>query len=471
MRFKDLFKMARENLFRRKLRTSLTILSIVIGTVSIVLMIALGIGIQSSVEEQFTSFGSVNVLEVSKTQTETKTSRFQEETKNSGLSDSDLEYLGSLDGVDGVAPTISTRVKLVSSQYETYVNAVGYDPALMSLMGFKVQQGSLLSDNYHYDILFGDKALEGFAKTESDNPNAAIQRPDEESDSSSSGGGRNGRFGGNPFNEAVEKEYPVNPLTERFKMNLNISEDTSEGVRKLYSFNGVGILEAGDSAKDYNVYVPIKVLDKLLKEYTESRYTFNADGTKEMMTYTTSYSTIMVKVNDLDRVTEIQAIIEAKGYSVFSLMSILDTINQTLGVLQIALGAIGGISLFVAAIGITNTMVMAITERKKEIGIMKVIGATFKDIKRLFLLESALIGLLGGIIGIALCVGLSKLISSPMFSRVMSGGDSGTSFAFTIPQWLILAGLVFTTLIGVLSGYLPALKAMRSSALEAIRNE
>lgn len=464
--------MARENLFRRKLRTSLTVLSIVIGTVSIVLMIALGIGIQASVKEQFNSFGSVNVLEVSMKQNDTKTSRFQEETKTTGLSDSDVEYLASLDGVDGVAPTISTRVKLVSNQYETYVNAVGYDPALMSLMGFKVKEGNLLSDNYHNEILFGDKALEGFKKTQSDNPNSAIQRPDDPEDlatSDSSGGSR--RMGGNPFGDEVTKVYPVNPLTERFKMNLNISEDTSEGVRKLYSFNGVGILEPGDSAKDYNVYIPMKVLDKLLKEYTESKVKVNPDGTTENQTYTTTYSSIMVKVNDLDLVTEIQDIIEGQGYSVFSLMSILDTINSTLAVLQIALGAIGGISLFVAAIGITNTMVMAITERKKEIGIMKVIGATFKDIKRLFLIESALIGLIGGIIGIVLCIGLSKLISSPMFSRVMSGGGSGTSFAFSIPEWLIISGLVFTTLIGILSGYLPAVKAMRSSALEAIRND
>lgn len=464
MRFKDLFKMARENLFRRKLRTSLTILSIVIGTVSIVLMIALGIGIQDNVKEQFNSFGSVNVLEVSKKQNEVKTSRYQEVSNISGLSDSDVVYLQSLDGVDGVAPTISTTVKLLTNQYETYVNVIGYDPALMELMGFKVKEGSLLRDNNHNDILFGDKALEGFKKTQSDNPNAAIQRPDEPEVQVS----QNDRMFGNG---EPTKVYPVNPLKERFKMNLNVSEDNSEGVRKLYAFNGVGIIEPGDSAKDYNVYVPMKVLDKLLKEYTESKVKVNADGTKENLSYTTSYTTIMVKVDNLDKVTDLQKIIEDKGYSVFSLMSILDTINKTLGVLQIALGAIGGISLFVAAIGITNTMVMAITERKKEIGIMKVIGATFKDIKRLFLVESALIGLVGGVIGIVLCIGLSNLISSPAFSKVMSGGEGGSSFAFAIPSWLILSGLVFTTLIGIASGYLPAVKAMRSSALEAIRND
>ena len=472
MRFRDLLKMARENLFRRKLRTSLTILSIVIGTVSIVLMIALGLGIQQNVRKEFDAFGSLNVLDVSKGQAAPKTNRFNEATPVSGLTDDDVTLISKVSGIDAVAPNMQVTVKLITKSYQAYVNVIGFDPALLDEMGFSVATGRLLSPSGDYELLLGDKALESFTKIKSDNVNASIQRPDENTDTVITDD-----FG----YSYVQSSSPVDPLKERFKLTLDTSygeeqpttvdgqnNSTSDATKatqakkyKLYGVSGVGVLKAGDMNKDYAAYMPLTTVERLLKDYTE------ANG----QLYKRSYSKIQVKVHDLNQVTEVQHQLEGMGYSVFSLMSVLDSVNKTLGVLQIALGAIGGISLFVAAIGITNTMVMAITERKKEIGIMKVIGATVRDIKYLFLIESALIGLIGGVIGIILCVLLSLLISSPAFSAALSGGGGGPGFSFSIPPWLIGEGLVFTTLIGIVSGYLPARKAMRSSALEAIRNE
>ncbi|MBC7960623.1 MAG: ABC transporter permease, partial [Vallitaleaceae bacterium] len=446
-----LFKMARENLFRRKLRTGLTILSIVIGTVSIVLMIALGIGIQDNVKKEFSNFGTLNVLEVSKGKAAVKTDRFNENKDSTGLTDSDVQFLSDIKGVEAVAPTISTTVKLTTSNHESYVNMIGFDPSLMGQFGFKVKLGSLLQDNDSFEAVFGDKAVENFKKKVSDNPNAAVQRPD--TDEVVEEDQFQMTFGPPP-----DKAYPFEPLEERYKLSFDLQSLESD---RLFSLDGVGVLKEGDSMKDYNVYVPLNLLQKLLKSYNEAKG----------IEYSSDYSQISVKVTDMNEVNTVKTYIESMGYSVFSLMSILESINKTLGVLQIALGAIGGISLFVAGIGITNTMVMAITERKKEIGIMKVIGATVKDIKRLFLLEASMIGLLGGIFGIALCIAISNLISSPIFSQAMSGGNTGSSFAFSIPVWLIISGLIFTTAIGLISGYLPALKAMKSSALEAIRND
>ncbi len=455
MRLWDLFKMARENLFRRKMRTGLTILSIVIGTVSIILMIALGIGIQDNVKQQFDDFGSLNVLQVSKGREEAKTSRFFENNAVEGLTDTDLQLLGSIEGVEAVAPTISTYANLLTPSYQANVTLVGFEPYLMETFGFKVKAGRLLQDDLHFEAIFGDKALESFRKIASDNPNAEIQRPEETEEPED-----NIQIS---FGPPAKKEYPFEPLEERLKLSFDMQPATMAGSSgKVHTISGAGVLSEGDMMKDYNVYVSLKLLDKMLQSYNESKG----------VSYKTSYSEIMVKVSDMNQINAVKTQIENEGYSVFSLMSILDTITQTLGILQIALGAIGGISLLVAAIGITNTMVMAITERKKEIGVMKVIGATIVDIKRLFLLEAALIGLLGGFFGIGFCIGISKLISSPAFGNAMSGGsEGGLSFQFSIPTWLIVSGLVFTTLIGLISGYLPALKAMKSSALEAIRSD
>lgn len=132
--------------------------------------------------------------------------------------------------------------------------------------------------------------------------------------------------------------------------------------------------------------------------------------------------------------------------------------------LRIVLGAIGAISMVVAAISITNTMVMAIYERTKEIGIMKVIGASLQDIKALFLTEAAFIGFSGGIAGIVVSYVVSLLVN-------FVAGRQGSTMQSSIPIWLALGGVVFSTAVGILAGYLPAQRAMKLSALTAIKTE
>ena len=131
--------------------------------------------------------------------------------------------------------------------------------------------------------------------------------------------------------------------------------------------------------------------------------------------------------------------------------------------LRLVLGAIGAIAMVGAAISITNTMVMAIYERTKEIGIMKVIGASLKDIKGLFLTEAAFIGFSGGIIGIIVSYGASFLVN-------FVAQRQGSTMQSAIPIWLAL-GVAFSTAVGVIAGYLPAKRAMKLSALMAIKTE
>ena len=138
--------------------------------------------------------------------------------------------------------------------------------------------------------------------------------------------------------------------------------------------------------------------------------------------------------------------------------------------IQAVLGGIGAITLLVAAIGIINTMIMSIYERTREIGIMKVIGATFGDIRLLFLTEAGLIGLFGGILGLALSFGLSHLLN--LFGADYMGSMTGLATAklSVIPPWLVLFALIFSIMIGVLAGLYPANRAVKLSPIEAMRN-
>ena len=181
------------------------------------------------------------------------------------------------------------------------------------------------------------------------------------------------------------------------------------------------------------------------------------------------YNQMYVYVDDIDHVLEVQQQIIDMGYEAYSNAEWIQSQQKTLGYIQAVLGGIGAVSLLVAAIGITNTMMMSIYERTKEIGIMKVLGCNLGDIRSLFLLEAGYIGLLGGIIGLGLSYGISALLNKVLNLGGALGMEGG-SISY-IPPWLALFSLGFAVIVGMLAGFFPSLRAMRLSPLAAIRNE
>lgn len=445
MRKIDLVKMAKGNLVRRKMRTALTVLGIVIGALSILLMISLGIGLKQNVAKEFSSMGSTKLIQVYGGSTKSRTGRFAEKANDGTLKASDLETLKSIDGVKDAIPTIQVMGKIKSGKYEGQVNITGVDPEKAEAIGLTVQSGSLFKGGDN-EALFGVRALQNIRST------GGNEMVDDYMDYEMDYGYGEGE---------QEENFDVNIYEDRLRLYVD-SFESGEYVEKVFPIEGVGILKRGDYATEENVYMPIKIVRRL--QATANGMT--PDAAQE------TYGMVYLQVDDLSKINAITKEIKAKGYGAFSNQEILNSINGSMQVIQMVLGILGGISLLVAAIGITNTMIMAVSERKKEIGVMKVIGATIKDIKDLFLLESAMIGAVGGALGVGLSMVLAMLISSPQVSKIIAQGmGGGGSFSFTIPLWLVGAGLIFTTMIGVISGYLPARQAMRSSALDALRNE
>ena len=168
----------------------------------------------------------------------------------------------------------------------------------------------------------------------------------------------------------------------------------------------------------------------------------------------------------MDQVAAIQKEIEDMGLSCWSMESNRQAMQEQARMIQLVLGGLAAISLFVAAIGIANTMVMSIIERTREIGIMKVIGAEVGNIRTLFLMEAGMIGLIGGVVGVILSYGVSYLLN------YFAGGFFGAGGQISvIPLWLVLFALAFSILVGVLFGFLPANRAVKISALEAIKHD
>ena len=185
------------------------------------------------------------------------------------------------------------------------------------------------------------------------------------------------------------------------------------------------------------------------------------------------YDSIIVGSTDLEYTKEVMEQIREMGFQVDSNIEFIDSMRKQSANQQMVLGGIGGISLFVAAIGIANTMMMSVYERTKEIGIFKVLGCSLKNIRNIFLAEACLIGLIGGILGI----GLSFIVSSILNNASGQGlealgiygvGAEGSPLSI-IPLWLVAGAIGFATIIGMLAGVMPARRAMKLSALEALR--
>ncbi|MEG0020299.1 MAG: FtsX-like permease family protein, partial [Oscillospiraceae bacterium] len=266
----------------------------------------------------------------------------------------------------------------------------------------------------------------------------------------------------------------VNLTKDKLTLKTQKMNDESKVIEKQIKI--VGKVKQ-DYSKGYETYsgliMNLDDLVELEKEYIKiNKIKVPTSKSKER-----TYRKAVVKVTDMKKVDEVVKAIEDMGYNTSSAASWRDEMKKQTQTMQLILAGLGSISLFVAAIGIANTMTMAIYERRREIGIMKVLGCELKNIRGMFLAESAGIGLLGGIVGIIVSYGLSFILNQVGGSMFGGGGGMGMNgevqkvYLSIIPVWLAVAGMAFSTFVGIISGYVPANKAVKISALTAIKNE
>ncbi len=423
----DLFLMGAKNLWRRKLRTFLTILGVIIGASSIIVMLSLGFGMKIGFEEQMAQWGSLTTIDVYKGWSEIPG---KEEIE---LNDKAVADFRALKNVLAVSPTLETYGTIINGKYIAQMPIKGIDPESMESFGFQIEEGRFFNKTDDLAVIFGGQVKYNFY-----DPKARVYR-----------------------------EPKINLMKDRMILTMNPNYGYSyPGEKKVnykeYKIKTAGVLaESNDWEMNYGVYMPITEVQKLVKEKEK------AEGVKPQpgKPKEPGYNQVRIKVQT------VQQTIKDMGHQAYSLNDELESMKKQAGMIQAVLGGIGAVSLVVAAIGITNTMVMSIYERTKEIGVMKVIGASLKDIKNLFLFESALIGIIGGFVGVGFSYLLSFVVNkfSHIFGPMLGLWDATT--ISVIPIWLAMAALVFSMLIGVLSGYFPARRAMNLSALEAIRTE
>jgi len=445
---RDLISLAFRNLLRRKTRTILAIVGVVVGTCAIIVMLSIGFGLSVNFQEQIESYGNLHLVDVyggGGGMMMYPGGKFASGDMNGILNDKAIAKMEKIKGVDAVSPKEQMYVSFGVGKYIAQASIIGMRPEVMQKFGYDLQDGRLLEAGDKFALVFGNQVPSWFY-----NPKKTW----------------GSSWGGEPQVDVITNKMIITADESYGQKRQQRSPDEEKIVYKEYKAKGVGILANPNDESAYNVYISLEGLETIKKEAQRAR--------KETISNKNEYEAAMVYVGDIDDVEDVSNAIREMGFQTSSLNDWLKSMQETARMIQGILGGIGAISLLVAALGITNTMIMSIYERTKEIGIMKVIGANLGDIKKLFLLEAGMIGFLGGTIGLIFSYILSLLMNtvlSGIMSVILGTVGGGGSTVSIIPWWVAAGSLVFSTAIGILAGYSPARRAMRLSALESLRNE
>jgi putative ABC transport system permease protein len=449
MRFIDLISLILENLGRRKGRVALTAIGVVIGTAAVVILVSLAAGLQQSATSQLGGIGDLTQIQVYPTYGEATGAKGVSIAASGGgsgsggpqvqklITPSTLADMAAISGVKSVIPRdyLQASGMLIYGKLQGYGQIIGVGTNDLSTFGFKMASG--VSTLEKGTAIVGAQMVKNFQDPQARPGQAQAAAPD------------------------------LQDKTVRLQLSKWV-QDGQNGieVKKTVNVRVVGIIAESRSESDYSVYMPLDDVTAYNEWSQGKRISRQRDG----------YSMVIVTVDKVDQVLDIASQITKLGFQASTPQSFVQGINSFFLVLQVIFGGVGAVALLVAAIGIANTMTMAILERTREIGLMKAIGATNNNVLGVFLGEAAGIGFIGGLGGVALGWASGKLLNVVALSyfaqqAAQSGGPPSTSLAVITPVWLPLFALIFATLVGLLSGLYPALRAATIVPVSALKYE
>ncbi|MBI4146730.1 ABC transporter permease [Candidatus Woesearchaeota archaeon] len=402
---KDYFILALGSLRKRVLRTSLTMIGIFIGIAAVVSLISLGQGMQDAISQQFTAIGTDKII------VQGASAGFGPPGQNTAgkVNEHDLELVRRIPGVKRAAGRLfrSTKIEFAEGSIVTFSSSIpeqSEDRILVSeANNIKVNQGRILKPNDRGKILVG--------------------------------------------NHLWTTDHFPKPIILGNKLMINGK-----------NFEVVGLLQKIGAGRDEAIWMNEQDLRDLLDEKEE-------------------YSAVFAQVNPGEKPSEVADRImrairhdrhQKEGFediTVSTSEELIKSIGTILGVVSAVFIGIAAISLIVGGIGIMNTMYTSVLERTREIGIMKAIGARNSDILCIFLIESGLLGMVGGLIGVLIGITLSKIV------EIAARDSIGNVLQASFPPTLILGALAFSFIIGATSGILPARSASKLPPVEALRGD
>ena len=444
----DTFRLALRNLRQARLRTALTTLGVAIGVAALAGMMSFGVGLQERLLNIFSKsgvFDSITVFPVNSGFGRMRTGAEQrrpgqEEKPTVPLDDSALQRLRSLGKVKEAFPNLRIPLEVKYASFSEFTAAAAIPLSARGEGIFQtITHGSFFANETDSACILSmdfAKRIRGIEPKDLIGKEITLAY-------AASGSGQVAPlpFLGALSVQRVEKPYRVVGILER-------EPGPTMGIAMFAS-----------------VMIPLTKAQEM-----GATDISNPQALLQQLSNKRTYGSVTVKARRPQDVEDLEKVIKDMGFQTFSLVDALKGAKRDFILMDIFLSLIGSIALTVASLGIVNTMVMSILERTREIGIMKAIGGSDADVRKIFLVEAAAIGLAGGVAGILLGWGASRAINYGANLYIQSQGGT-TANLFSLPWWLILGGIGFSITVSLIAGSYPASRAAKLDPIQALRHD
>lgn len=487
MSFLDILHLALRNLRQAKLRAILTTMGVIVGVAVIVTMVSFGLGLQSNMLARFKALDLFNEIQVfgqglSNLAGLDRPGRRDEGERQDGrrqrtdrkptriLDDAGIKEIAAIPGVAYVEPNVNFGA-YVRSNGKLLTQSIGganipndstrfQHFAAGQMISSPTADEAVVSERFVRDYGY-EKPADAIGKTLE-----LLAPPSEANSDEKEAEEETPNFFGIPLDDPGLDESSPDLDTKTFRIAGVLSTEIKEGAGQ----GGLRGLMPGAG-----IYVPLAVARSWSTRHrgpmSQVALALARRGGNLAEGQTEGYDSAVVRVADPVQLTEVRKKITDAGFGSFSIVDEIDQIRTVFLIIDSVLGLLGGISLLVASFGIANTMIMSILERTREIGIMKAIGAEDREIKLIFFVEAAVIGVVGGIIGVLVAWGIDALANRLAYRFILK--PQGASFIdfFDLPPYLWLGAILFALVVSILAALYPASRAARIDPVRALRHD
>jgi ABC-type antimicrobial peptide transport system permease subunit len=485
MSFLDILNLALRNLRQAKLRATLTTMGVIVGVAVIVTMMSFGLGLQRNMLERFGALDLFNEIQIfgqglsnlaglgrdggRRDEGERRNGRQRaDKTPSRILDDAGVQEIAKIPGVAYVEPNVNfggyvrsngkilsqnvggANIPNASSRFQTF--------AAGRMISSPTADEAVVTERLAKDFGY-DKPVDAVGKTVE-----LLAPPDEKNKEKEEEEPPN--FFGIPLDDGGLDESNSDLQVKTFRISGVLSTEIKEGAGQ----GGLRGLMPGAG-----IYIPLQVAHDWSKKHrgqmSRVALALARQGGNLGEGQTEGYDSAVVRVSDPVALTEVRKKITELGFSSFSIVDELDQIRTVFLIVDSVLGLLGGISLLVASFGIANTMIMSILERTREIGIMKAIGAEDREIKLIFFVEAAVIGVFGGLIGVLVAWAIDGIANRLAYRFILK--PQGASFVdfFSLPPYLSIGAILFALIVSIVAALYPAARAARIDPVRALRHD
>ncbi len=487
----DILRLSIRNLREAKLRATLTTMGVIVGVAVIVTMVSFGLGLQRNTIARFKALDLFNEIRVFGRSLSSLADALSPPKRAGGgedggrqrqqggrgpqpeappkrvLDDAAVAEIAQIPGVAYVEPIVSFPVYMRSNGRVFRQSVSGANAPNASSRFQEFAAGKMLAAPEADEIVVSEAWTQdfGYEKPETalgqtvDFLAPAKKRDDEEETDSN--------FFGIPLEDDADEEGAADALVARSFRIVGVLAKEAKNNSSGGGFRGLSAYA--------DAYVPLPAARRWSQEHRNPLNEVALELARESgaldKNQAEGYDSATVRVSDPVVMTDVRNVLTERGFESFSIVDQLEQLRTVFLIINSALGLLGGISLLVASFGIANTMIMSILERTREIGIMKAIGAEDREIKLIFFVEAAVIGLVGGVIGVLAAWGIDALANRLAYRFILKPQGASYVDFFSIPVYLWLGAILFAVLVSILAALYPAARAARIDPVKALRHD